>query len=128
MPVSRAELEGVLKLPANERYGHFIKRVADFEEAWGLRSPDGWATAGDDFETIHFPLWPHREYAKACASGPWSDSEPESIPLDDLLRKLLPKLQREGTPVAVFPTPSGKGVAVSAAELSQHLAHELENY
>ena len=128
MPINPEQIEAVLKLPANGRYDHFIKRVADFEEAWGLRSASGWAAAGDDAEALHFPLWPHREYAQACSSGLWGDSQPEAISLDNLLEKLLPKLERERTLVAVFPTPEGKGVPISAAELAQHLEAELDRY
>jgi hypothetical protein len=128
MGINAEQFEAVLKLPAKERYGHFVKRVADFEEAWGLYAPGGWATAGDEYETLHFPLWPHPEYAQACASGFWADSEPKPIPLHDLLNRLLPNLQREGTLVAVFPTPGGKGVPIPAGELAQHLEAELENY
>ncbi len=45
MPINPEQVEAVLKLPAKERYGHFIKRVADFEEAWGLRCAAGGAAA-----------------------------------------------------------------------------------
>jgi hypothetical protein len=128
VPINPEQIEAVLKLPAKERYGHFIKRVADFQKAWGLLSATGWAAAGDDDGALHFPLWPHLEYAQSCVSGQWSDSRPEPIPLDDLLEKLLPKLEREHTLVAVFPTPGGKGVPVPAAELAQHLEAELEKY
>ncbi|HEY6871451.1 MAG TPA: DUF2750 domain-containing protein [Geobacteraceae bacterium] len=124
--INQQQFEAVLTLPANERYDHFIKRVADSEEAWGLRSEGGWSLAGDEKQAA-FPLWPYKVYAEACATGEWADAVPEAIEIEDLT-ELLEKLDAEGLVVAVFPTPQGKGVVVTPDELRQHLEHELQNY
>jgi hypothetical protein len=124
--INKHQFEAVLALPAKERYGHFIKLVADSEEAWGLRSGAGWSLAGDEDQAA-FPLWPQQPYAKACATGEWSDSVPEAIDLEDMML-LLDKLEEQGLSVAVFPTPQGKGVVVSPGELRQHLDAELQRY
>ncbi len=40
-------MEAVLALPREERYAHFVKRVADTEQVWGLYN-NGWASAATD--------------------------------------------------------------------------------
>lgn len=45
--MNQKELDSIIKQPPNIRYEYFIKKVADYEEVWGLYD-DGWATAQDD--------------------------------------------------------------------------------
>jgi hypothetical protein len=47
------KLERVFNLSPHERYVYFIKHVADFQEVWGLKQDDGWATTGDDNGTLY---------------------------------------------------------------------------
>ncbi len=48
MDLKTAEIEAVLEAsPGARRYEHFVKRVADRAEGWGLWS-EGWALAGSD--------------------------------------------------------------------------------
>src|SRR5688572_2502535 len=89
------EMEAVLALDAPTRYEHFVKQVADRNEAWGLWS-NGWAMGMDDEGTPTFPLWPAKEYAELCAKGNWKGFEAAEIPLNDLIDELLPKLQDDG--------------------------------
>lgn len=122
------EMQAVLGLPGAQRYERFVKQVADWEEAWGLFK-NGWALAARDANEIRvFPLWPSKEYAKACAKGSWEGFEPKSIALDDLLNVLLPKLRRDDTLVGVFYTPEGKGVTCQPADLAEDLGRESAEY
>ena len=123
------ELKSVLGLSGKERYGYFIKKVADFEEAWGLQSEDGWVLVGFDGDGGDaFCIWPHADYAHACAIDGWSDCTPELIPLQELLEELLPALLRDGMRIAVFPTPAGQAIVVDPRDLQDHLQHELAQY
>ena len=123
------EIKSVLGLSGKERYGYFIKKVADFEEAWGLQSEDGWVLVGFDGEGGDaFCIWPHADYAQACAIDGWSDCTPELIPLQELLEELLPALLHDSMRVAVFPTPTGQAVVVDPRDLQDHLGHELAQY
>jgi hypothetical protein len=119
--------DAVLRLDGPKRHSHFVKRVVDEERAWGLWK-DGWALMEDDGGQQVFPLWPAREYAERCAVAAWAGYVPEEIELDDLLSELLPKLGERGVLAGVFPTPSGKGVTVTATELISALEAEKQNY
>jgi hypothetical protein len=37
-----------LSLSGLERYAYFVKKAADWEEIWSLKTEDGWVLAGDD--------------------------------------------------------------------------------
>lgn len=127
MKISPKQLEAVLALPGPKRFEHFVKVVADWQEAWGLYS-EGWALAGADDGSTVFPLWPAREYAAACAQGEWAGYEPRVIGLADLTEVLLPKLKADQVLPGVFFTPSSKGVTPSVEELQAALERELQNY
>src|SRR6187401_2204321 len=124
---SPKEMQAVLQLDGPARFKHFVKRVADSEEAWGLWN-DGWALMHDDDGKEVFPLWPARESADVARTGEWSEYTPERIQLDDLLGELLPKLAERGVQPGVFPTPQGKGVTPTVAELAAALREQLEKY
>jgi hypothetical protein len=121
------QIEAVLKLSGHERYRHFIKVVADRQEAWGLYQ-DGWALAADDEGNPVFPLWPTAEYAALCAISDWSGYKPEAISVDDLLDELLPSLIERETQFGIFPSPSERGVAPEWERFSQELRQELAQY
>jgi hypothetical protein len=121
------ELEALLKLPAPARYENFIRTVADWEEAWGLYR-DGWAMSGTHSGDRVFPLWPAKAFADACAEGEWSGYAAESIPLDDLLNGLLPKLKEDGVFPSVFFTPEQGSVDVDASKLIDDLREVCKDY
>jgi hypothetical protein len=125
--VSEKEMDDVLKLDGQQRYDYFIKRVADWEQAWGLWQ-DGWALFADDGGRGAFPLWPAREYAESCMTGEWSSYRPTEIQLEDLVGELLGRLASDGTLVVAFPTPQSKGVVVDAERVRADLLEECEKY
>ena len=89
---------------------------------------DEWALAADDGGQQAFPIWPAREYASQCSSREWEGHEAEEISLEDLVGELLPKLERAGLRVAVFPTPGDRGVVVEPRRLLLDLEAETTKY
>lgn len=126
-PLSQVQIDAVLKLAGPARYEHFVKQVADWEEAWGLYS-GGWALSGTSDGRRVFPLWPAREYAAACRTDEWANYEPTAIPLADLIDELLPSLERDGVLPGVFYTTSDKGVTPSAHQLLDDLKAAASEY
>lgn len=127
MKVNPKQLAAVIALPGSERYKHFVKIVADWQQAWGLYQ-NGWALAGTDDDTTVFPMWPAKEYAEICAENEWSGYQPRAISLEELLSDLLPKLKQDGVLPGVFYTPQNKGTTPTADQLQHDLEVELQNY
>jgi len=125
--VSDKERDAVLRLDAARRHAYFVKRVADWEAAWGLWA-DGWAMVRDDDARTGVPLWPAREFAEACATGEWTGYRPEPIALGALMNELLLRLLDDGVLVGVFPTPASRGMLVMPDELAASLRAECRQY
>lgn len=76
------KIENILKMSEDERYDYFIRKVADFEQIWGL-SNDGWALLGDKDGNQILPLWPEKEFAELCAIDQWVEYKPQIIELEN---------------------------------------------
>jgi Protein of unknown function (DUF2750) len=125
--VSDQQYNAVLALPGPDRYEHLIKRIADEEEVWSLRGPDGWVLATDEGRDL-VPIWPHPRYAEACAVGEWAGTTPTAISLEEWAADWLSDMEEDGRGVSVFPTPDGRTVVVDAAQFMADLDAELEQY
>lgn len=121
------EIEAVVNSSAPKRYEYFIKKVADFEEIWGLFS-EGWAIVGDSEGNIKIPFWPKKEFAEICAAGIWRLYVPKSIPLEDFMSKWLPGMEKDNREAAVFYTNNDVGVSVDVKRLKNDLELELKKY
>ena len=123
------ELSSVFGLEASKRYGYLIKKVADQEMLWSLWDKDGWAlAAAEDKKSEAIPIWPHKKFAEACATGSWDGYEPKRISLDQWLSKWIPGMEKDRRLVAIFPTPIDKAVLVTPSKVAADLGTELENY
>lgn len=120
--IAEDEARRMLALPSEDRAVTFFQLLADWEEAWGLQDADGWVVGKD---TDALPLWPHSDFAEACAQGAWEGASPVVVPLDDLLDELLPLLEEDGLRVAVFPSPDRAGALMSPADFRNRLESEL---
>jgi hypothetical protein len=81
--VNDREFESVLSLSAPRRYEYLVKRSASHGELRGLRDDGGWVMAEDDDAKTRFPVWPHPRFAEDCATGPWGESSPGPVAIDD---------------------------------------------
>lgn len=124
-PMNGKQVENVLRLKAPERYSYFVKRSADWQEVWSLRSPNGWTIGKDDQGRELFPVWPHPTFAELCAHGLWEDAKPEKITLSEWLNGWLPDLRAQKKLVSIFPLPSGGGIAVDPARVKDDIESEL---
>lgn len=127
MTISEQQIKAILALPAQKRYEHFVKQVADWGEVWGLYQ-DGWAVAADDNGNFVLPVWPAMQYARLCATDDWQNYEPSSIELERFLSEFLPKLTKDTVQLGVFYTPKNEGMVLKAEQIVDDLREELRNY
>ena len=121
------EFESLIAMAAPERYAVFIKRVADWQELWGLRSHTGWTLMADDLGNELVPVWPHNRFADACADENIQEQS-KAILLDDWLKAWTPGLIRDNRKVAVFPVTTGQGIVVTPQRLESDLRAACKQY
>ncbi|MBY5943517.1 DUF2750 domain-containing protein [Halomonas sp. DP5N14-9] len=121
------EITFLAKKPSTDRYIYTLKKIADFEEAWGLYDK-GWALTGSECDDF-FPIWPSKESASICATDSWGEYSPNPIPVDQLLNNLLPMLIEDNVKIAIFMVPGSSETATKKAqEFKDDLENELEKY
>jgi hypothetical protein len=126
--LTEAQRTALLSSPGHARFKHFIRRTADCERLWGLRDATGWVALADDTGAPGFPVWPHPNYAQACATEAWTGGLPAAIDVHEFIDEWLPNMPDGVVGVALFPTSSMKGVWTKADELRRYLAEELGKY
>lgn len=127
--LNEPERRSVSELLPAQRYEHFIKRVVDWEEVWGLKGPDGWVLLGNQEGEEFAPFWPHPDYAKACVTERWAGTEPTCIELNVFRERWIPGLIRDGRKAAIFATSNSPGVVVDALDLEAAISEQIaEDY
>lgn len=116
--------EAVMAMPAEERFAYFVRKVADFEQVWGLHA-EGWATAADAGGAIALAVWPEPDFAAACAVGPWERHVPRAVPLADFLTVWLPRMVGDSRTVVVFPTDRDSGLFVGPEAMQEAIHREM---
>ncbi len=120
------QIESIIKLPADKRYQHFIKRVVDQEELWGIYDSDWITIKKDDGEL--FPVWPNKEYAQVFLQKNFPSAFVKPIDLYEFIDTFLPELGERNIAVSVFPTPDNEGHIACYEKVIDDLNTELEKY
>jgi hypothetical protein len=128
--ISDQQFRAVSALPAADRYGHFIRQVADWREVWSLRDDGGWRLVGNNDGQQCVPVWPHERYAVAYATGEFDGCRAEPIEVQRWLNEWLPNFRNDGRKIAVFPVGDGteRGVVVDPQVIEADLCAELSQY
>ncbi|MCM3130562.1 DUF2750 domain-containing protein (plasmid) [Paenibacillus urinalis] len=124
--MNKKEFEAVINLPSNVRYEYFIKKVADYEEVWGLYD-NGWAVTSDPNGNLLLPFWPKKEFAEACAIEDWKNYKAESIDLSGFIEEFLPQLKEDGIKPSIFFNNDDSAV-LEVNTLIEDIETELEKY
>lgn len=122
--ISDKMLQTIIKLPAPDRYSHFIKEVAGWQYIWGLYD-DGWATSETDEGEKLIPFWPARDYAEIYAKGDWDGCKAKAIEIHDFLDSFLPYILECGLAPGVFFVEDDGAVDIKPNILVRDLKTEL---
>ncbi|AZI24030.1 DUF2750 domain-containing protein [Pedobacter sp. G11] len=128
MKITEKEIEVVSALAPYERYKYFIKRVADTELMYSLKSPDGnWAISEVKASKL-FPLWSSTEFADQSKASGWLDFHVEEITLETFEDELLDFVHLHGYLLNVFVVGQNTGFVVDIVEFAKDLSEEMKNY
>lgn len=117
----------VLSLDPEDRFWHFVARIAGGASLWGLRSDEGWLMplSPEGFE--YLPLWPHRRYAQTIADLHHTGQTATEITLDDFRAEWAGALAETGVQVGVFPDTDGAFWPSDAQALLDTIEDEAQN-
>ncbi len=122
------QLETLLALPSEERYRHFLEKVADWEELWGARDKEGWLVQATADGRTYISLWPHPEFVQDAIRRHLPGNFTEEIDFEFLLNEWLPLLRQENISISVFPNRQWHAVLVDAARFEADLRREMKKY
>ena len=97
------QYEAVLALSSADRSSHFVGKVADWEQLWGVRNGEGWLVPVTPENIEYFPVWPHPEYAQKMTDEHFPGHNAVEISLDEFISSWLPKFEKDNVKVGVFP-------------------------
>jgi len=123
-----AQLNAVLALPDEQRYQHFVAKVADWQELWGVRNDDGWLVPAMPEGVEYFPVWPHPEYAQKTADKNFPGHTAEELDFDTWMESMLIAFAEDNVKVAVFPNMEWRCVLADAGQLREDIRVESEQY
>jgi len=84
------EIETVSNLETFKRYNYFIKKIADFEILYSLKSLEGNFAISETDNEYMFPVWSHEEFAKLNLNKEWGNFEICEISLEELEKEIFP--------------------------------------
>jgi hypothetical protein len=127
MRVSEKEYENVVKLSPQDRYGIFIRRVADWELVWTLANEEGYAFMRNENDGKFLPVWPGEFYAQKAVPlfGTYS---PLQIDLYEFLDTIVPDLEYRQIGLLVFPAVEADGLVVEHTTVIHDIKEECEQY
>ncbi len=123
------QFDNVIVMSSNERYEHFITKVADWEQLWILVSEDEcFYTRMVENEFEYLSVWPHPVYAEAVNSEYDLGLTIKEIAVDEFLERWIPLLNEKSLKVGVFPDLKGTVWIIDPDELSGEISGEMSQY
>ncbi|NWK76194.1 DUF2750 domain-containing protein [Acinetobacter sp. SwsAc6] len=139
--LSQKQIQAVLKLPAPEKYSHFIKETVGSDEIWTLYKGelyDGnledspmegeYAYLQDDNSNLFLPLWPAEVYADLCRVNSWEKFQPIWMGIEQFIDEYLPHFLERNIKFCIFPTVDDTGVIPTVEQFVRDLNTELSLY
>lgn len=122
------QYEAVLALGCDKRCEHFVSKVADNEQLWVARNPEGWLMPLTPQGLQYCPVWPHRDYAQNIVDEHFPGHQAVVLPLDRFMAQWLPNFERNKVKVAIFPNKAWEFQLMEPDDLLSCLKQEMTLY
>jgi hypothetical protein len=123
-PLDAAKIATINQYDAEKRFQYLLKEVVAQEEIWILTDDDGCVMLNTEDEDC-VPVWPHKEFAEAWATGDWAECTPKHISLGKWHRKWTPGLEEDDLAIVIFPNDKEDGLVVSPDELDHAIQQKV---
>jgi len=122
------QFENVLALSSEDRFIHFIGKVADWQELWGITIDDNWMIPKKPDGPNYIPVWPHPEYAEKVSNDRYPESKTKKLEVVDFIENWIPIFDENNVTIAIFPDREWVFWAMKPNELGQSLNDEIAQY
>lgn len=119
-----AQIAKINGYDADKRFEYFLSEVRAHQQIWLLVDEHGCVMLNTEDEDC-VPVWPHKEFAEAWATGEWAQCKIEAISLAKWRSRWTSGLRADELAVAVFPDQYGEGIVISPDELDAELSRKV---
>lgn len=119
------EMENLLSQPAEIRYQHFLDKVADWEEIWGVCDEQGWLVQVTTGQRRYITLWSHPALTDDAIKRHLPEAQAEEIDFELLLEQWLPLLKQEDINISIQPDRQWHGIIVSPDKFEEDLRRAI---
>jgi len=122
------QFEAVLELSSSDRCSHFIGKIADWEQLWGVKNSNGWLVpiTPDDLE--YFPVWPHPKYAQKIVDENFEGHEAVEISIQEFMDHWIPTFDKDNVKIAIFPDMNWEFWVMEPKDMLECLQDEMAQY
>ncbi|EGR2126579.1 DUF2750 domain-containing protein [Vibrio cholerae] len=119
-PLTAEQMALINQYDQEQRFNYCLKEIVANQQVWILKDEHGCVMLNTEEEEC-VPVWPHREFAQAWATGEWAECEPESIGLSKWFSRWTQGLEQDDLSVVVFPNDNEEGVILFPDEFDFEL-------
>jgi len=121
------EINDVLKMNAEQLFGHFLSEAVSQQQIWILTDHYGCVMLNTEDEDC-VPVWPNQALAETWATDEWHECKAEAIPLKKWHSHWTPGLEDDGFAVVVCPVEGQDGIVIYADDLERALRKKARKH
>jgi len=126
--INLQQFEAALALNSSDRCSHFIDKITQCEQLWGVKNSEGWLVPITPNNLEYFPVWPHPEYAQKSVDEHFKDYQAEEISIQEFMGHWIPLFEEDNVKLAVFPDIHWEFWVMEAKDMLKCLQDELAQY
>lgn len=124
-PLDSTLITTIQSYDAEKRFKYLLKEVVEHRQIWILTDEHGCVMLNTEDEDC-VPVWPHKEFAEAWATGEWEACKAEPISLNKWHSRWSHGLEDDELAVVVFPNQDEEGVVVFPDEFDVELKQQAK--
>ncbi|MEP5230891.1 MAG: DUF2750 domain-containing protein [Alloalcanivorax sp.] len=126
--INTPQFDAVLAISSADRSSHFVGKVADWEQLWGVKNDLGWLVSITSEDLEYFPVWSHSKHAKKIVDEHFYGHHAVEIPIEEFLSHWLPTFEADNVKAGVFPSKKWVSWVMEPTDLAQCLRDEAAQY
>jgi hypothetical protein len=126
--INPQQFEATLALSSSKRCSHFIDKITQYEQLWGVKNAEGWLVPITPENLEYFPVWPHPEYAQKSVDENFEGYEVQEISIEEFMEYWIPLFGEDSVKLAVFPNMQWEFWVMEPKDMLECLREEMDEY